>query len=84
MVVSEDVRRLLQQRPFQPFRLHLTDGGSYDIRFPEINLLGKTFLIVGIPVPDDPDPVYESTVKVPLSWLARVEMLPANGPPVSR
>jgi hypothetical protein len=83
MVQREELQRLLRQRPFQPFRIHLTDGRTYDIRFPEINLLGQTYLEVGIPVPNDPDPVYDYTVTVLLSWMTHVELLPVSSPTVS-
>ena len=38
-------------------------------------IVGVSSVIVGIPVPNDPDPVADRTVKVPLSLLARVEPL---------
>ncbi len=53
------LRELLSRRPFQPFRLHVTDGRAFDIYFPEINLLGQTYLDIGIPEANSPDPFYE-------------------------
>ncbi len=78
---QEELRELLKRRPFQPFRVHLTDGRSYEIRYPEINLLGQTFIDIGIPVPNDPDPFCDHTVIVPLSLIRHIELLPEESIP---
>lgn len=31
----EEIQAHLRRRPFQPIRVHLTDGRSYDVRHPE-------------------------------------------------
>ena len=37
----EDLRTALRQQPFVPFRLHLTDGRSFDVPHPEfLTLIG--------------------------------------------
>ncbi len=74
----EDLYRMLHQRPFQPFRICLTDGRVFDIRYPKINMVGVSYLIIGIPVPNDPDPIADHSIKVPLSLLSRVEPLSAT------
>ncbi len=33
---ADDVREYLDQRPFHPFRLHLSTGAFFDIRQPEM------------------------------------------------
>ena len=35
----EDVREFLRRRPFQPFRLTLTDGRTYDVMHPELAIV---------------------------------------------
>ena len=75
MVEREQLRELLKRRPFQPFRVHVKDGRVLEVRYPEINLLGQSYINIGIPVPDDPDPVFDYTVFVPLSWIDRLELL---------
>ena len=79
----EDLLRHLRQRPFRPFRVHLADGRTFDIRFPEINMVGKAFFDIGIPVPEDPDPVFDTTVTVPLAEITGVEVLTVPAPPVA-
>lgn len=41
----EDLERRLRTRPFRPFRIHLTDGASYEVRHPEMCLLGRRRLV---------------------------------------
>ena len=44
----EDLQRLLRQRPFQPFRVLLRDGRTYEIKYPRMNLLAESFVKIGI------------------------------------
>lgn len=41
-------RELLTQRPFKPFRLVMSSGQSYEVRHPEMAMLTKTDMLVGI------------------------------------
>jgi hypothetical protein len=72
--LGEEVRRLLRQRPFRPFRMYLKDGQVFDIRFPDIHLAGETCIQVGIPEPNKPDPFAEYWVFVFYSEIDRLEM----------
>jgi hypothetical protein len=83
-MIREKLQELLRQRPFQPFRVHLTDGRVYDIQFPEINLLGQSYINIGIPEPNNPDPFYDRLVYVPLSLISHLEPLPTAAPTESR
>jgi len=46
-------RDLLTQRPFQPFRLIMSSGLSYEVRHPEMAWLTRTSILVGIDEADD-------------------------------
>jgi hypothetical protein len=46
-------RELLGQRPFKPFRLVMSSGQSYEVRHPEMAMLTRTSILVGIDVADD-------------------------------
>jgi len=46
-------RDLLAQRPFKPFRLVMSSGQTYDVRHPEMAMLTRTDILVGIDVADD-------------------------------
>lgn len=41
-------RDLLTRRPFQPFRLVMSSGQSYEVRHPEMAFLTKSDILVGI------------------------------------
>jgi hypothetical protein len=41
-------RELLSQRPFQPFRLVMSSGQTYEVRHPEMAWLTRTDILVGI------------------------------------
>jgi hypothetical protein len=46
-------KELLTQRPFKPFRLVMSSGQTYEVRHPEMALLTKTDILVGIDETDD-------------------------------
>jgi hypothetical protein len=71
----EELRRRLRERPFRPFRLHLVDGRVLDIRFPDLNLVGRSYIMVGIPEPNNPDPIGEYSVLVLLNEIRQLEEL---------
>jgi len=41
-------RELLTERPFKPFRLIMSSGQAYEVRHPEMALLTRTDLFVGV------------------------------------
>ena len=79
----EALRHFLRQRPFQPFRVVLADGRTFDVRYPEMNLLARTYVKIGVPESDRPDAICDHTVFVPLSSVARVEPLTAPSSPLA-
>ena len=46
-------REMLARRPFQPVKLTLSSGQSYEIRHPEMAMLTRTSLLMGTDVADD-------------------------------
>jgi hypothetical protein len=49
---SDDIRVLLRREPFEPFRIRLTSGDSYEIRDPNSVTLGKNRVFVAFPDAD--------------------------------
>lgn len=41
-------RELLAARPFQPFRLVMSSGETYEVRHPEMALLTRTNILIGV------------------------------------
>ena len=74
----ETLREWLKREPFQPFRVYLTDGRTFDIHHPRANLLAQTFIKIGIPEPGSTNPrICDYTEYVPLAQIARLEPLPS-------
>ncbi len=48
MIMLRTFRQLLSQRPFRPFRLVMSSGESYEVRHPEMAMLTRTDILVGI------------------------------------
>lgn len=77
-MTTDELLRHLQRRPFQAFRLHLTDGANYEIRHPEMMMVGLQEAEIGIPaVPAVP--IYGRIVTIALPHVVRLE--PIAAPP---
>lgn len=46
-------QKLLSKRPFQPFRLAMSSGRTYEVRHPEMTFLTRSDILVGIDATDD-------------------------------
>jgi hypothetical protein len=70
-------RELLSERPFKPFRLVTSSGNTYDVRHPEMALLTKTDILVGV---GDTEEGVPAEFKIcSLLHVTAVESLKANG-----
>ncbi len=81
-MTPDQLRQHTDREPFRPFRVRLRDGRSYDIRHPNLGLVGESIFIIGIPEPNDPDPgSYDRKVWVPLTQIDGIEPLPEPAVP---
>jgi hypothetical protein len=53
----EQFREHLARRPFCPFRVLVKDGRSFTIHHPNLAMAAEAILQIGIPAPDDPNPI---------------------------
>ena len=51
-------RDLLAHRPFKPFCIVISSGLEYEVRHPEMAMLTRTDLFVGIDIADDGVPAH--------------------------
>ncbi len=85
-MIPEELRDNLRQRPFEPFRLVMSDGEGYDIRHPDLLWVGQRMAYVGL-TGQPGQTFFERSVKVNLLHIVRTEPLdtppapPTNGPP---
>ena len=80
----DQLRAHMYREPFQPFRVHLTDGRSYEIRYPKLSIVGESMFVIGLPEPGDPNPrFYDGQVWVSLKLIDRIEVLPEPAAPTA-
>jgi hypothetical protein len=77
MFRAEDILALLRAKPFEPFRIRLSDGSAFEIRHPELAIVDRNQVIVGVPGPRGPDDPVEQTVMCAIVHITRTEN--ANG-----
>jgi len=70
-MAPEELRETLKHQPFEPFRIVLTDGKGYDIRHPDLLLVGKRTAVVGL-MGNGHAPFFDRTVKVDLLHISRL------------
>ncbi len=69
----------LRKQPFQPFRMNLTDGRTYDISHPELAMVGRSSLAIGQMRPQEAEPIYDRMVTVSLLQIMQIEpIVPAE------
>lgn len=84
----DELRGSLRQQPFEPFRLVLTDGATYDIRHPDLLWVGQRLAYVGL-TGEPGQTFFERSVKVDLLHVTQLIPLaaaaspPKNGPAAS-
>jgi hypothetical protein len=80
----EDIRVFLRRQPFRPFRLALTDGRAYDVMHPELAMVGRSSMEVGLARPEDPENIAERIVSISLLHIMQIEPLESIAPPPAR
>jgi hypothetical protein len=83
MLTLDDLRSLLNTRPFVPFRLWLSDGGSVDVRSQEQVMPLRRFALVGLLDPQATDSSFDRYMTVWYLHVTRHEMLNPGVPPFS-
>jgi hypothetical protein len=70
-------RDLLAQRPFKPFRLVMSSGQSYEVRHPEMAMLTRSDILVGVGETDEGVPAEFRICS--LLHVTSIEPLPSSG-----
>lgn len=74
---QQQLLALLRQRPFQPFRIHLTDGRVFDIISPRLGMATRNLFSIGVPDKEEPERYAEYFVTVDYNQIRQVELVPA-------
>lgn len=70
-----ELLEVLQSRPFQPFRIFVSDGATYVIRHPDLVWVSPTSALVGAPEGDRAGPAIERFNIVDLGHITRLEQI---------
>jgi hypothetical protein len=46
---ADELIEILEERPFQPVRLHLSNGRTHEIRHPEMAIVSESLVAIGMP-----------------------------------
>jgi hypothetical protein len=71
----EQIQSRLRIKPFLPLRIIASEGLRYDIRHPDLVLVGERELTFGLPKVDD-RPFYDRMIRIPLFHIIGLEDLP--------
>ena len=74
----EDVRDYVNRRPFQPFRVTLADARTYDVNHPDFAMVGRSSVVIGLPLASNP--FYDRMVTVSLIHIMQIELIPSEQP----
>jgi hypothetical protein len=76
-MTQEELYTVVHKQPFEPFRVVLTTGTTYDVRHPDLIMVGKRSATIG--TTNNPEAkVYDLTVKVDLLHVVAIEELPVS------
>jgi hypothetical protein len=79
MMAPQNLESELKKEPFQPFRIVITGGKTYDITEKDrpLLLVGKRTVIIGFRVPET-DPYFDRYEVVSLVHIVRLEPIPIS------
>jgi hypothetical protein len=78
----EELNSALKRRPFVPLRIHVSDQAMYEIRNPEMVMIGRTILFIGLRR-DINSPYFDEPVMVAMRHVTRVEPIVEAEQPAS-
>lgn len=78
MVQPEELVQRFRRRPFEPFLLRLSDGSAYEVRYPDMHLVCRTFVVLGIPEANQPDPFADHFEFIDLSRISGINPMPES------
>jgi len=72
-MTPQELEDACRRRPFAPFRITLTEGSTYEVRHPELCMVGRRSAIVGIPRPGGSDERFDRSVTIDLLHIVKLE-----------
>ena len=75
----DDVQARLRSQPFSPMRIVTTTGQVYDIHHSDLVIVGRRFLMVGMPSTENPTQADQIT-RIALVHVTEIQDLPSPAP----
>jgi hypothetical protein len=72
----EDIRQLTRNQPFQPFRIFLSNGETFDIHHPDMVVVSLGAAHVAAPKPGEPPDDPRNVRIISLVHIQKIEFLP--------
>lgn len=69
----EDLKEFISRQPFQPLRVTLTDGRTNDIVHPDLAMVGRSSMAIGLPRASESTHIYDRLVTVSILHIMQVE-----------
>ena len=76
MFSPDDIQSRIRQAPFRPVRIIISSGQMFDIFHPDLVMIGRRDIMVGMASSDNPAQ-YERTTRVPIMHITALEDLPS-------
>lgn len=79
MFNADVVKARLNEKPFRPLRIIVSEGLNYDIYHPDLVWVGWSDLQIGFASPDHPT-IYDRTVRIAMGHVVGLEDIPSPAP----
>jgi hypothetical protein len=80
VMTRQELQEEARRQPFRPFRVVLTTGEMYDIRHPDLIMVGRRSVEIGI-TNEEGGTAYDRIVRAVLLHVVRTEELPITASP---
>ncbi len=79
MFSADDIQARLRKQPFEPLRVVTSTGQTYDVHHPDLVIVGRRFLMIGLPSAENPSQA-EQITRVALLHVTEIQDLPMPNP----
>ena len=73
----EELKEILDRRPFHPIRLHMSTGEAVDVKHPDAAIVARTTVVVGLGM--NPEGIADRTTWYNLLHIVKIERIERDG-----
>ena len=75
----EELRGVIREQPFRPFRVFVSDGSAYDVRHPELIFVTRRRVLIALPTANGDD-IADDFVRCDPVHITRIEPIRDTSP----